>query len=154
MEVSIYHSFLAFLRSGTIHPWFLFLRQNLWQKSENDEASHFLCRALLSNRLTTLEVLLSPKYKVVPVKHWSEMIFPACKLIMSHAEKQHTPILSIYIRYLYPILIIYVSSFVCIINICILCRESMLCLAILSINIENTLFIVQYLIPTFRESSN
>ena len=101
-----------------------------------------------------IEVLLSPKYKVVPVKHWSEMIFPACKLIMSHAEKQHTPILSIYIRYLYPILIIYVSSFVCIINICILWRESMLCLAILSINIENTLFIVQYLIPTFRESSN
>ena len=106
---------------------------------KNVESIHILFSALHFETVGCIEILLSPRYKLVPIKHWSEIIFRACKLIMSYVEKQHTPILSIYIRYLYPILIIYVSYFACIINICILCRECVLCLKILSINIENTL---------------
>ena len=120
---------------------------------KNDESIHILCWALHFETVGYIEILLSPKYKLVPIKHWSEIIFLACKLIMSYAEKQHTPILSIYIRYLYPILIIYISYFACIINICILCRECVQCLKILSINIENTLYIVQYKVLTFLLSS-
>ena len=121
---------------------------------KNDESIYILFSALHFKTVGCIEILLSPRYKLVPIKHWSEIIFRACKLIMSYVEKQHTPILSIYIRYLYPILIIYVSYFACIINICILCRECVLCLKILSTNTENTLYIVQYLILAFLPSSN